>query len=116
MKSITVNADFPDLNEIDNYYPPLSERYKAYDLNPDILGTYQIREFPVEVVVYEQDGIYQMTVPGQGLSAYLLPDDMMNFKSTDGNITMNFKQNEGKVIELSMSLANFGISVTGSKN
>ncbi|NNL79494.1 MAG: M1 family metallopeptidase [Flavobacteriaceae bacterium] len=115
MKSITINADFPDMYELDNYYPPLADRYKEYDLNSDVLGTFKIKEFPVDVILTDKDGVYHMVVTNSGISAYLIPEDAMNFKSTDGNITVNFKQTEGKVTDMTMSLTNFGVTVTGTK-
>ena len=115
MKSITVNADFPDMNEIDNFYPPLAERYKAYNLDGDVLGSYQVNEFPVKVKMVEKDGVYHMTVTNAGISAYLLPEDSMNFKSTDGNISMIFKKTDGRVSSMTMTLKNFGVTVTGNK-
>ncbi|MBT8287502.1 MAG: M1 family metallopeptidase, partial [Bacteroidia bacterium] len=110
LKSLTINADFPDFNELDNYYPPLADRYKSFDLSGDVLGVYPVQQFPVEIEISEVDGVYQMVIANAGMSGYLIPIDNLNFKSTDGNISLKFSEENGKVKGVEMKIASFGIT------
>lgn len=115
VRSITINSDFPDLNEIDNYYPPLAERYKEFNLNPEVLGTYTMKEFPVNVILSEVDGVYKAVITNSGISAYLLPVDALNFTSTDGTITIKLDGTDEKVESMVLSISSFGVTITGTK-
>ncbi len=115
VESFAVNSDFPDFNELDNYFPPLAERYKKLDLNKDVLGVYKVNEFPVEAVITEKEGIFFMEITRSGLSGYLLPIDKNNFTTTDGTMELNFKEEAGKVVGIEIKMETYGIKVTGQK-
>ncbi len=115
VESFAVNSDFPDFNELDNYFPPLAERYKKLDLNKDVLGVYKVNEFPVEAVITEKEGIFFMEITRSGLSGYLLPIDKNNFTTTDGTMELNFKEEAGKVVGIEIKMEAYGIKVTGQK-
>lgn len=115
VKEITVNGDFPDFNELDNYYPSLAERYKSYDINEDVLGSYPIKEFPVNLIVSKENGIFKMVLTNTGLSAFLLPIDATHFESTDGSIKLEFTEVEGKIKTVELKIAQFGVTAHGEK-
>ncbi|NNK72009.1 MAG: hypothetical protein HKO94_02350 [Flavobacteriaceae bacterium] len=57
-----------------------------------------------------------MVIANAGMSGYLIPIDNLNFKSTDGNISLKFSEENGKVKGVEMKIASFGITVNGTKN
>ena len=115
VESFALNSDFPDFNELDNYFPPLAERYKKLDLNKGVLGVYKVNEFPVEAVITEKEGIFFFKITRSGFSGYLLPIDKNKFTTTDGAMELNFKEEAGKVVGIEIKIEAFGITVTGQK-
>lgn len=115
VESFVLNSDFPDFNELDNYFPPLAERYKKLDLNKGVLGVYKVNEFPVEAIITEKEGIFFFKITRSGFSGYLLPIDKNNFTTTDGAMEINFKEEAGKVVGIEIKIEAFGIIVTGQK-
>jgi len=115
VESFALNSDFPDFNELDNYFPPLAERYKKLDLNKGVLGVYKVNEFPVEAIITEKEGIFFIKITRSGFSGYLLPIDKNNFTTTDGAMKLNFKEEAGKVVGIEIKIEAFGITVTGQK-
>ncbi|WP_297704248.1 M1 family metallopeptidase [uncultured Eudoraea sp.] len=115
VESFVLNSDFPDFNELDNYFPPLAERYKKLDLNKGVLGVYKVNEFPVEAIITEKEGIFFFKITRSGFSGYLLPIDKNNFTTTDGAMEINFKEEAGKVVGIEIKIEAFGITVTGQK-
>jgi len=115
VNSLVINADFPDFNEIDNYFPSLSDRYKKFDLNDDVMGEYAVKQYPVSIIISEEDGIFKMELTNSGLGAFLLPVDKNNFVSTDGAMTLKFNEVEGKVTSVELHISMYGITITGTK-
>ena len=113
VESLTVNSDMPDFYELDNYFPPLAERYKKLDLNKGVLGVYRLNEFPVDVFIAEKEGVffYEDTL----MSGYLLPIDKNNFIMADGTVELGFKEEAGKVVGIVIKIEAYGITVTGQK-
>ena len=103
----------PDFYELDNYFPPLAERYKKLDLNKGVLGVYRLNEFPVDVFIAEKEGVffYEDTL----MSGYLLPIDKNNFIMADGTVELGFKEEAGKVVGIVIKIEAYGITVTGQK-
>lgn len=115
VNSLVINADFPDFNEIDNYFPSLADRYKKFDLSDDIMGEYTVKQYPVSIIITQESGIYKVEVTNSGIGAFLLPVDKNNFISTDGTMTLKFSEVEGKVASVELGISTYGITITGSK-
>ncbi len=115
IKSITINADFPDMEVVNNYYPPLTERYKAFNVNSDVLGTYRVQGSPVNLIMTDKGGVYHMVITNSDISSYLLPVDSMKFKSIDGNISVNFWETDDKVTDMTMTFADYALTIRGTK-
>jgi len=115
VESIIVNADMPDFNELDNFFPPLAERYKKLDLNKGVLGVYKLNEYPVDAIITEKEGVFFYEVTNTSSSGYLLPVDKNNFITTDGTVELSFKAEAGKVVGIVIKIEAYGISATGQK-
>ena len=113
--SLTINADFPDFDVLDNFFPPLAERYKKLDLNREVLGVYKINEFPVDAIISEKNGIFYLEITRAALEGYLLPADANNFVTLDDSIQLNFKEEAGKVVGIEIKIDAFGVTATGDK-
>jgi hypothetical protein len=116
IESFTVNSDFPDFNELDNYFPPLAERYKKLDLNKEVLGVYKVNRIPGVLIVSEKEGILFMEFTRSTLSGYLLPVDKNNFITTDGSTELSFKEEAEKVVGIEVKRNPLGVTYTGRKN
>ncbi|MCB9291205.1 MAG: M1 family metallopeptidase [Lewinellaceae bacterium] len=97
VKSIAVNASLPDKMPLDNYYPPLAERYAGLSIPDGITGSYLFNEFPVTAEVSQKDGLLFMEVAAAGYQFYLVPKSETEFVSLDGEINIQFQMEEGKV-------------------
>jgi hypothetical protein len=115
VKNITINSDFPDFNETDNYYPSLTERYKEFDLNEDMLGIYALKEFPVTLIISKENGVLKLEITDSPISGYLLPLEKNKLVSTDGAMLLELFEESGKITNLKLSISTFGITVTGTK-
>ncbi|MCB0548356.1 MAG: M1 family metallopeptidase [Phaeodactylibacter sp.] len=102
VKSIAVNASLPDAEPLDNYYPPLSQRYADFSVTEDVMGSYQFNEFPVTAEVSRKDGLLFMEVPAAGFQFYLVPNSKTEFTSLDGTINVQFREEDGKVSGLNV--------------
>ncbi|MCO6476428.1 MAG: M1 family metallopeptidase [Phaeodactylibacter sp.] len=102
VKSISVNAGLPDEEPLDNFYPPLSQRYADFSVPEDVTGSYQFNEFPVTAEVSRKDGLLFMEVPAAGFQFYLVPESQTEFVSLDGTINIQFQAEEGKTSGLSV--------------
>ena len=97
VKSIAVNADLPDEKPLDNYFPPLAERYASFSVPQDMVGTYMFNEFPVTAEVSKKDGLLFMEVSAAGFQFYLVPEGDGKFTSLDGQIKLQFDSKENKI-------------------
>lgn len=100
VKSIAVNNTLPDTDPLDNYYPPLSSRYAGLSVPEDVLGIYQFNEFPVTTSVSRKDGLLYMEVQAAGFQFYLIPDSKTEFTSLDGEVKVQFEEENGKITGL----------------
>ena len=109
--NLAVNADLPDEDVLNNFYPTLQEQY-ATSIPEDLLGTYQINEFPTTAVVSIKDGILHFSIGGGSFASYLLPQED-GYKTLDGVMEVSFEEEEGKYTGIAI---NFGSqSATGKK-
>ncbi len=112
VSTIVVNSIFPDFNELDNYYPSISERYEAFDLNiQDMQGVYVINSS--EITVTEKSGILVLEpAPGSG---YLVPVGNNKFTALDGSLSFTFKEEQGKVVEMELEGTSGNIAIAKKK-
>ncbi|MCO6492110.1 MAG: M1 family metallopeptidase [Phaeodactylibacter sp.] len=97
VSAITVNADIPDEDPLNNFYPGLKQRYAEFAVPEDITGTYQFNEFPATATISRRDGILFMDVPAVSARFYLIPKSETAFTSTDGEVQLQFQTEGGKV-------------------
>ena len=74
-----------------------------------------MKEYPVDIIIANEEGVYKLTVTNSGISGYLLPVDATNFVSTDGTMTLKFTEENKKVTDVELHISSFGITVTGKK-
>ena len=113
IKQIIVNKVVPDVTELDNFYPPISQIYASMDISSDIPGEYQINEFPVTALISEKEGAFYLVLQGTGLESYLYPETTLKFESLDGAIKIEFVM-EGEHCS-GMNIAAFGYNLTANK-
>lgn len=112
--SLSVNGNVPDAELLNNFYPPLQDRYKQKAIAADLEGTYRLREFPVDAIIARKEGILSLAIPAGGINAYLLPTaEDGKFTSVDGSMKVEFTQTSGKTSEIAIEL--FGTRVSGAK-
>ena len=113
VKSISVNIVLPDMDDLDNFYPSISDVYANARVDAGVLGSYKLNEFPFTAVVTETDGVYHLAIPGTGVSTYLVPKEDSHFQSLDGSIHLEFQNKEGKFV--GMKMAAFGRNLTSER-
>lgn len=113
VESIFLNKEFPDFNELDNFFPPLVERYEKIAINKEFPGVYKVNEYPVEAIITEKEGVFLIEITHTEVFGYLMPTDKNNFITTDGMVKLNFKEEAGKVAGIKIEA--FGFSLTGQK-
>jgi hypothetical protein len=113
---LAINYNVPDAHLLDNYFPPIQEVYQGFELPVSILGTYGLREFPVEAIFSMQDGVFHLAIPAGGMSTYLLPADGEDaFRSVDGSLRIQFSKEGGEYQSVAIEVMQFGMTVNGDK-
>ena len=98
VKAISVNSNVPDGNSLDNYKPSIKDRYGDFVITDDILGRYQLNEFPVPAFIKEKNELLHFSIPAGGIGSYLIPGEEEDvFESIDGSIVLTLQRAEGKV-------------------
>lgn len=101
LESIELNSDIPDMNVLDNYYPPLAERYKKFSLPGSITGMYTIDGPPsMQIEIEWKDGLLAVYNRTFSNSTYLVPTGDTRLQSLDGSLTIDFAAGDGPVSEL----------------
>jgi len=113
IKKIIVNKVVPDVTELDNFYPPISEIYASMEIPSDIPGEYQIIGFPVTASISEKEGAFYLVLQGTGIESYLYPETTLKFESLNGAIKIEFVM-EGELCT-GMNIAAFGYNLTSKK-
>jgi hypothetical protein len=114
--AVSVNYNVPDADPLNNYYPPLQDRYRDLELNEDITGTYALVQFPVSAYISIKDGMLFFSVPAGGIESYLIPADGEDtFDSIDGMTNISFQQEGGKYQSIIIKLKQFGFTLDGTK-
>lgn len=110
VQTLIVDEKVADINELDNYYPSLQEQFANLQFSEDILGTYVVNEFPVEVTVEKKDGILFMRISRINQTGYLVPESSTQFRSLDGDSKLEFMQEDGKTVGLKMESGGFRVT------
>ncbi|MBK7335349.1 MAG: M1 family metallopeptidase [Saprospirales bacterium] len=114
-KSLVVNEQVADINELDNYHPSPKELYQKLSLASDLTGAYKVVEYPVELTISQKNGMLFLSLPAAGLATYLVPmTGSISFETLDGGAKIHFLQTDGKTVSLEMEA--MGESVTANKN
>ncbi|MFP4091699.1 MAG: M1 family metallopeptidase [Cyclobacteriaceae bacterium] len=108
-----VNRQIPDVDEMNNFYPSLDKVYASMDIDQEIVGSYQVNEFPLTAEISMKDGALYMNIPRAGLEAYLLPLGDERYESLDSGVQLQFDKEDGKYSGLSMSV--MGQTITAQK-
>jgi len=115
VKSLVLNSDNPDFNELDNYYPSLADRSKVVAIDDSVLGTYSLRP-SLDAIISKVDGVYVFELTGgSGISMYLLPKDSGNFISTDGTTSLTFTSDTPGQKEIEIFFSTYNITFKGPK-
>lgn len=110
---LIVNREIPDTDELNNFYPSLDEVYASMEIDEDILGQYQVQEFPVITEISMKDGALYMNIRRAGLEAYLLPLGDNRYESLDGAAQLEFDVQDGDYSGLSLNV--MGQTITAVK-
>ncbi|WP_436515736.1 M1 family metallopeptidase [Ekhidna sp. To15] len=113
VESISVNASLPDLDDTDNFYPPLKDRMAGVEVPEFIYGTYNIANFNIQATMKMEDGLVKAQVPAAGMNVVVMPKDG-KWISLDGQVVVEF-DNSGEKTAMSMELKQFGVTVEGTK-
>ena len=92
--NIIVNGGLSDMTTLSNYYPPISERYKDFDLPEGIEGSYMVLGFNVELLVSMKNDVYQLIIPEASFETYLTPESNVRMVSLDGESVIYFDLNK----------------------
>ena len=112
--SIALNQEVPDAFELDNFYPPLKERYAGLSLPECLTGIYALKEFPVDLSISKQNGMLYLKVDANNMASYLIPQDEKNFQSLDGALKASFEYDDTGCKGITIDY--FGYHITGQKN
>jgi hypothetical protein len=115
LATLSVNGSIVDFTTLNNFYPPLSERYKDYDLPEGIAGTYSVSGFNIKCEIQEEDGLYKMLIPAAGYEAYLMPDSNTTFVSIDGSSEAAFDIADDGTVS-GMTVQAFGYTLPATKD
>jgi len=113
LASLSVNAGVPDGASLDNFYPPLTEIYKKFDLPDDLTGSYRLTQAPMTVLITEKEGLLHMSIPNGSVSSYLIPKGDADFQSLDGSMQVQFTREEDSTT--GMALQVFRYKLTANK-
>ncbi len=113
IESIAVNSSLPDLDDTDNFYPPLKDRMAGVEVPEFIYGTYNIANFNIQAIMENEDGLVKAQVPAAGMNVVVMPKED-KWVSLDGQVVITF-DNSGEKPTMSMELKQFGVTVQGTK-
>ncbi len=113
IETVAVNSSLPDLDDTDNFYPPLKDRMAGVEVPEFIYGTYNIANFNIQAMVENEDGLVKAKVPAAGMNVVVMPKDD-KWVSLDGQVVVTF-DNSGEKPSMSMELKQFGVTVQGTQ-
>ncbi|WP_421764819.1 M1 family metallopeptidase [Ekhidna sp.] len=114
VKTISVNASVPDLDDSDNFFPSLKDRMAGVEVPDYVVGTYTIANFNIQAMMANEDGLIKVKVPAAGMNSVVLPKGD-KWESLDGMIVIQF-DDSGEKTAMTMELKQFGVTVQGTKD
>lgn len=114
IESLSVNASLPDLDDSDNFYPPLKDRMIGVDVPEFIYGTYTISNFNIKAMMENDEGLVKVKVPAAGMNVVVMPKDG-KWVSLDEQVVIEF-DNSGDKTTMTMQLKQFGVTAQGTKD
>jgi hypothetical protein len=115
LAELSVNGSIVDFTTLNNFYPPLSDRYKDYDLPEGMAGTYTVSGFNIKCEIEMEDGLYKMMIPAAGYEAYLMPESNTKFVSVDGSSEASFDIADDGTVS-GMTVQAFGYTLPATKD
>ena len=115
ISTLTVNRGIPDSNILDNFYPPLPERYGDFKLTKEFWGEYAAKEFPVSIVISEKDDLVYVALANTGLGSYMMPNGDNSMVSLSNDMILNLAKDESGTVSINLELKSFGVTLTGDK-
>lgn len=113
IETVSVNASLPDLDDTDNFYPPLKDRMAGVEVPDYLYGTYNIANFNIQAMMEDDGGLVKVLVPAAGMNVVVMPKED-KWVSLDGQIVISF-DNSGDKTAMTMELKQFGVTVQGTK-
>lgn len=107
---IIVNQRVPDFNSLDNLSPTLAELYKNQPASGELVGKYQVKEFPMELSIEQKEGALFLSMPRMGQASYLLPEPDGVYRSLNGEFSVKVTTNEQGAPALKINTAFFEVS------
>ena len=114
VKSISVNASVPDLNDEDNFFPSLKDRMEGVEVPEHIYGIYTIANYNFKAHVENEDGLIKARIPAAGMNVTVMPNGD-KYTSLDEMIIVEF-DDSGEKTGVKIELKQFGVTVEGSKD
>lgn len=88
---IMVNQKISDLEILNNFYPPLNQWYGKLNISDNILGTYSIPMYQLDILFEKKNGIIYMKMLRWNNSYALYPLDETTLSTIDDEVKYHFK-------------------------
>ena len=95
---------------MDNLSPTLAELYKKQPSSGELVGTYQVKEFPMELSIEQKEGALFLSMPRMGQASYLLPESPGVYRSLNGEFTVRVVNNADGQPGLQISTSFFEVN------
>jgi len=116
VKSLVVNASFPDLNEVDNFFPSLEKQYKNFEIGKEIEGAYYVEEYDVILFVVRENGALAVySNSWTWINTILIPENSTDFISTDGEGELKYKKMTSQSDEIELYYPKYDLKLFGKK-
>lgn len=116
MASFTVNKSLADLTTLNNFYPPLSNRYQEEGIAiNEIVGSYTVMGFNLKVMMEEEEGVLKLVIPAASFESYLAPGAADEFDSLDGSAKVTVNRDDAGTVT-GMTVEAFGYNLPAVKD
>ena len=116
VESLTVNKALADISTLNNFYPPLSERYTQLAVPMDeLVGSYTVMGFNIKIMMEEEEGALKLGIPAAGFESYLMPKSGEEFESLDGTAKATVNRGDDGAVS-GMTVEAFGYNLPAVKD
>ncbi|WP_378178066.1 M1 family metallopeptidase [Aquimarina sp. SS2-1] len=116
IKSLVLNADFPDFNEVDNFFPSLEERYKEFKIDEEIEGEYYVEDYDFNLYIVKERGTLVIYSKERSwLYSILIPESRTTLISTDGGGKLTYKKKNSGLNEIELYYPKYNLKFAGKK-